>query len=147
MPNPVYFDSALIAKFYLNEPGRQAVRKLAQQAERVVTSAIAIAEVSAAFHRNGREGSMSLKGVASLQGQFDYDTRSGLWTMRPVSEAMLENVAKLFAKLPATVYLRALDALHIVTVKSERLDRIYTNDRHMLAACAHAGIEGVNPLV
>jgi hypothetical protein len=48
---PVYFDSALLAKFDLNESGRGAVRDVAGRAGIVVTSGIAVAEVSAAFHR------------------------------------------------------------------------------------------------
>ena len=51
---PVYFDSALVGKFYLNEPGREAVRRLA-----AVTSGIAMAEVAAAFHRRFRAGAPS----------------------------------------------------------------------------------------
>ena len=55
---PAYFDSALVAKFYLNEPGRDAVRHLARNTGLVVTSGIAVAEVSAAFHRKLREGAV-----------------------------------------------------------------------------------------
>ena len=55
---PVYFDSALIAKFYLNEPGRETIRGLAKKAGAVVTSGIAVAEISAAFHRKFREGAV-----------------------------------------------------------------------------------------
>jgi len=51
---PVYFDSALIAKFYLNEPGREQVQQVARSAGAVVSSGIAVVEVSAAFHRKLR---------------------------------------------------------------------------------------------
>ena len=51
-----YFDAALVAKFYVNEPGRDAVRRLAKRAGTVATSGIAVAEVAAAFHRKLREG-------------------------------------------------------------------------------------------
>ena len=47
----LYFDAALVAKFYVNEPGRNAVRRLAKRAGAVATSGIAVAEVAAAFHR------------------------------------------------------------------------------------------------
>src|SRR5437899_8827408 len=70
---PVYFDSALIAKFYLNEPGREAIRSLARDAGIVVTSGIAMAEVSAAFHRKLREGSVDRDVFDALQGQFQHD--------------------------------------------------------------------------
>jgi hypothetical protein len=44
----IYFDSTLVAKFYLNEPGRDAVRRLAVDAGVVVTSGIAVADVAGA---------------------------------------------------------------------------------------------------
>ena len=75
----IYFDSALIAKFYLNEPGREAIRGLAQDAGIVVTSGIAVAEVSAAFHRKLREGSVDRDVFDALHGQFQHDLRNGLW--------------------------------------------------------------------
>ena len=67
---PIYFDSALVAKFYLNEPGREAVRRLASESGVVVTSGIAIAEVSAAFHRKLREGAVDQPTFKALQGHF-----------------------------------------------------------------------------
>jgi hypothetical protein len=38
---PAYFDAALVAKFYLNEPGRDDVRRLARASGVVVSSGIA----------------------------------------------------------------------------------------------------------
>ena len=141
-----YFDSALIAKFYLNEPGRDAVRALAQDAGSVVSSAVAIAEVSAAFHRKFRERSIDLEAFTALEGQFAHDVMSAVWSLIPVTDALLEDVRVLFIGLGSNVYLRSLDALHVVTAKSEKVNRLYTNDRHLLAACPSLGIEGVNPL-
>ncbi|HZD54529.1 MAG TPA: hypothetical protein VE175_15885 [Woeseiaceae bacterium] len=37
----VYFDSAPVAKSYVNEPGREAIRALAREMRRVVTSGVA----------------------------------------------------------------------------------------------------------
>jgi hypothetical protein len=48
---PAYFDSALVAKFYLNEPGREQVRTLARRSGLIVSSGIAVAEVSRASTR------------------------------------------------------------------------------------------------
>src|SRR3954470_13359908 len=130
-----YFDSALVAKFYLNEPGRDTVRELAQIAGTVGSSAVAIAEVSAAFHRKLRENSIEAEAFNALQGQFMHDIKSGVWSLIPVTDALLEDVRVLFSVLSSNVYLRPLDALHVVTAKSEKVARLYTNDRHLLAAC------------
>jgi predicted nucleic acid-binding protein len=75
---PAYFDSALVAKFYLNEAGREGVRRLAERSGVVVTSGIAVAEVSAAFHRKLREGAVDRSVFRALQGQFEHDVREGI---------------------------------------------------------------------
>ena len=105
---PVYFDSALVAKFYLNEAGRDAVRDLARTASIVVTSGIAVAEVSAAFHRKFREGALELDVFEALHGQFQHDLENGLWRLIAPTEALLDDVRSLFAK-PRQVDLPALD--------------------------------------
>jgi predicted nucleic acid-binding protein len=143
---PVYFDSALLAKFYLNESGRDAVRDIATKAGIVVTSAVAVAEVSAAFHRKLREGAVELDVFKALHGQFRYDLENGLWRLIAPTEALLEQVRALFVRLDRSVFLRSLDALHLVTAKAEGFERIYSNDRHVLAASGALGLEGINPI-
>jgi predicted nucleic acid-binding protein len=142
---PVYFDSALVAKFYLNEPGREGVRRAARQAGIVVTSGIAVAEVSAAFHRKLREGAVDRRVFRALQGQFAHDTQAGLWKLIAPSEALLQQVQSLFVQLDKAVFLRSLDALHLVTAKEEGFDHVYSNDRHLLQACASIGLKGIDP--
>lgn len=143
---PVYFDSALLAKFYLNESGRDAVREIATKAGIVVTSAVAVAEVSAAFHRKLREDAVGPDVFKALHGQFQYDLENGLWRLIAPTEALLEQVRVLFGRLDRSVFLRSLDALHLVTAKAEGFKRIYSNDRHMLAASGALGLEGINPM-
>ena len=147
VPVPVYFDSALIAKFYLNEPGRDAVRALTRTAGIVVTSGIAVAEVSAAFHRKLREGSVDRTTFKALQGQFTHDLDQQLWTLAGPTDALIREVQAVFARLDGSIFLRALDALHLVTAKSEHFARIYSNDRHVLSACSSLGLKGVDPTV
>jgi len=143
---PVYFDSALIAKFYLNEPGREAIRSLARDAGIVVTSGIAVAEVSAAFHRKLREGSVDRDVFDALQGQFQHDLTNGLWRLIGPTEVLLQQVRTLFLRLDSSVFLRSLDALHLITAKAEHFNRVYSNDQHLLSACPSVDLEGINPI-
>lgn len=143
---PVYFDSALIAKFYLNEPGRDTIRNLARTAGLVVTSAVAAAEISAAFHRKLREGAIDGEVFDALNEQFLHDVNSGLWRMVSVTDALLQQVCALFPRLKPSVFLRSLDAIHLMTAKTEHFDRVYSNDRHLLLACPSVGLVGVNPI-
>lgn len=142
---PAYFDSALVAKFYLNEPGREAVRRLARQAGVVVSSGIAVAEVSAAFHRKFREGAVDRTVFKGLQGQFEHDVEQGLWKLVGPTEVLLQQVQALFLRLDKSMFLRSLDALHLITARSERFDRIYSNDRHLLAASGKVALKGIDP--
>ncbi len=142
---PAYFDSALVAKFYVNEEGRDRVRRTASQAGVIVTSGIAVAEVSAAFHRKLREGAVDRPVFRALQQQFEHDLTNGLWKLVGPTQALLQEVQALFATLDKSVFLRSLDALHLVTAKDEGFDRIYSNDRHLLRACASLGLQGIDP--
>jgi predicted nucleic acid-binding protein len=142
---PAYFDSALVAKFYLNEPGREEVRRLATNMGLVVTSGIAVAEVSAAFHRKFREGAVDRTAFKALQGQFEHDLDQGLWKVVGPTEALLQQVQALFLRLDKSVFLRSLDAVHLVTAKAEHFDRIYSNDKHLLGACASVALTGIDP--
>jgi predicted nucleic acid-binding protein len=143
----VYFDAALVAKFYVNEPGRDAVRAFAREMGRIATSGIAVAEVSAAFHRKLREGAIERDVFEALMGQFKRDLDNGLWYLAGPSEDLLRQVSAFFAELDGAVSVRSLDALHLITARSEGFARIYSNDRHLLRACAHANLEGIDPVM
>lgn len=143
---PAYFDSALVAKFYLNEPGREAIRRLAARSGVVATSGIAVAEISSAFHRKFREGGVRRDVFDALNGQFEHDLKAGLWRLLWPTEDLLLRTRALYARLDKGVFLRSLDALHLVTALEARFDRVYSSDRHLLAACARVGMRGVNPL-
>jgi predicted nucleic acid-binding protein len=142
---PAYFDAALVAKFYVNEPGRNSVRQLASAAGVVVTSGMAIAEVSAAFHRKLRERAIDGRVFRALHGQFAHDLDAGLWRLVWPTEALLRDVQTSFTRLASSVFARSLDALHLASARAEGFTRIYSNDRHLLAACESFGLEGVDP--
>jgi len=122
------------------------VRNLASTAQRVSSSSIAVAEVSAAFHRKFREGAIDSAVFKALNGQFAHDRSNGLWTLVPVTEAVLDAVVAFYRQANTSVFLRSLDALHIATARLEKFDRIYSNDRHLLNGCVAAGLQGINPL-
>lgn len=112
----------------------------------MVSSAIAVAEIAAAFHRKFREGSVDQRAFKALQGQFKHDLDNGLWRLVVPTEAVLEDARALFSELGKSVFLRSLDGLHLVTAKAEGFAQIYSNDRHLLGACASVGLQGINPI-
>ena len=72
--------------------------------------------------------------------------RRGLWTLIEPTPALLQQVRALLARLDRSVFLRSLDALHLITAKAEHFDRLYSNDAHLLAACPSVHLKGVNPI-
>ncbi len=140
----IYFDATYFGRLYVDEHGSPEVRELARKAGEVASSVIGLAEVPSIFHRKLREGAISVEDHRALARQFDRDTENGVWSWLPVTTGLLSQVRLEFAALPPTVYLRAADALHLLCAREAGFSEIYTNDRHMLAAAPHFGLQGIN---
>ena len=132
-----YFDSAYIAKFYLDEPESETVRRLAEAFGQVRCAVIGQIEVAAVFHRKFREGAFNAGAFREVMAQFDEDCGQGLWTWLPLTTVLAARSAAAFVRLPRPVFLRAADALHLTCAQEHGLREIYTNDRHMTAAARH----------
>ena len=136
-----YFDSAYIAKFYVDEPDSDAVQQLAQSLGRVHCSALGRIEVTSVFHRKWREGAFSVREYREITAQFVDDCNAGLWTWLSVTDSLIVNVAEAVRSLGKTIVIRTVDALHLVCAREHGLQRVYTNDRHMLLAATAFGVE------
>jgi predicted nucleic acid-binding protein len=138
-----YFDSSYIAKFYLDEPESDAVRRLAESLGQVRCAVIGQIEVAAVFHRKLREGAFDTRAFREVMSQFDDDCSQSLWTWLPITTALATATAAVFTRLPRSVFLRAVDALHLACAHEHGLPEIYTNDRHMAAAARHFGVKPI----
>lgn len=138
----LYFDSAYIAKCYLNEPDASKVRRRARSASGLYSSAWSVAEVSSVILRQLREGTLSPRQSDVVRDQFLDDIRKGVWNLLPVSELLLYRLEGGLRLLPPDVYLRAGDAVHLTTAQNAGFSEIWTNDRHMLAAAPHFQLAG-----
>jgi predicted nucleic acid-binding protein len=138
----LYFDSAYVAKCYLNEPDGRDVRRLAQSAGGVYTSALALAEMACLFHRNLREGTLTPVTARTAREQFLDDIENEAWILHPVTDKILRQVETLTRELPLPTFIRAGDAIHIASAMDAGFREIWTNDRHLLRAAAQFGIRG-----
>ncbi len=142
-----YLDTAFVVKCYVPEIGSETVRSLAAETDELVTSALTRAEFAAAVHRKRREQALTPRETAAVMSQFEKDCADGVWTLIPVNAAVLQSVTTAFASLPMSMALRAADAIHCASAVEYGLDRIYSNDRHLLGAASHFELIGVDVIV
>ena len=138
----MYFDSCYIAKFYMNEPESRRVRELARRAGAIQSSFWAFAEFHAALHSRLRDGECSRADARDLVARFAQHIEDGLWTLIPVTEALLRRTSALIASAPADLFVRTADAVHLTAAQEAGEHEVWTNDRHMLAAAQYFGLLG-----
>jgi len=94
------------------------------------------------FQRHMREKNLTAKQVQALWSLFEEDLGNQVWNLLPVTDPLLRRTALAVRRLPATAFLRAGDALHLVTAREYGFTEIWTSDRRMLAAAPHFGLQG-----
>ena len=140
----IYFDTAYLLKCYVNENGSEDVRSFASQHDRIACCEFGRLELSAAFHRVLREGFIDEGYFKTIFEQFQQDEQDGVWTWLPLSLDLMESVVSGFKSLPATVYLRTGDLIHLQCAAVNNVFDLYTNDTHMLKAADHFGVNASN---
>lgn len=136
----MYFDSAYIAKCYVNEPDSAAVEKLARSARVLYSSVVAVAEVHCVFHRHVREGLITPKKSRDLGELFLRHADAGYWNFIPASEPLLRRTAAIVIASAPALFLRSADAIHLTTAMELGEGEIWTTDRHMIAAAPRFGL-------
>lgn len=140
----IYFDTAYLAKCYINEIGSGEVRKLAGTTTRVACCEYGRVELIAAFHRAAREGRIDEHYFGVILSQFDRDEEDELWNWLPLTPALLGSAFLEYRHLPRSVFLRTADAIHLCCARDAGFDTIYSNDSHLLLAAPHFGLRGEN---
>ncbi len=140
----MYFDSAYIAKLYLNESDVAPVRELAADAEYIVASGHARVELAYIFHRKFREGSIEMDALLAYWEQVESDELSGFLRWLPNDFDQLKSAARSSLGIPAECFLRAADALHLACARDHGIKTVYSNDKNLLAAARHFGVRARN---
>jgi predicted nucleic acid-binding protein len=137
----IFCDTSTLAKYYVPEPERHAVRTRLDAAAQVAVSELARIELMAAFHRQLREGKWNRQQFSAFVRQFARDTLSGQWTWLRLDQEIIDAGTSLYLTLSEAVYLRASDCLHLVTALHHGFTEIHTHDRHQERAASALGLK------
>jgi predicted nucleic acid-binding protein len=139
----IYFDTSYLVRLYYADAGADAVLALAAT-DHVACAALGQAEMIAAFHRKLREGAIRPAAYAALLGQVRAHDEAGAFHWLAQGQQIFSRITSVYAKLPAAVFLRAADAVHLATAAESGFRIVYSNDTHLLGAAKYFGIEGRN---
>ena len=139
----IYLDSTCLVRLYFEDAGYERVRHLAAS-DSVACAQHGRAEVISAFHRKFRERTISARLYEITLQEFLKETRGGAFSWLPLSERVFERAEFVYPSLPATIFLRAADALHLSTASENGFREIHSNDAKLLSAAPHFGLRGLN---
>jgi len=103
-------------------------------------------ELTSVFHRHLRAGQINGREFRIGVAQVLSDLEDGVWIWLPVTTELLVESSQVFHSLKPSVFLRAADAIHLTCARRNGVRKVYSNDRHMLAACETFGLIGRNIL-
>jgi predicted nucleic acid-binding protein len=112
-PLLAYFDTSVVARRYVLEPGSAMARTLLRR-YRCVSSAILPVEVMSALCRRRATGDLAAVDFAAVLSRVVEDRRR--WELVPVSEPLLALAEDLIQRSP----LRTLDAIHLAAALTFR---------------------------
>ncbi len=140
----IYLDTSYLLKLYVFEQGSGEVAAWLTGKSGLLCARHGRLELVAAFKRHQRENRLDARGFRQAMTRLETDEASRLIEWLPVGNALIDTACEKVATIPAAIYLRAGDALHLAAAASAGLKEIYSHDRHLLAAAPHFGLKGID---
>lgn len=148
---PLYFfDTSVVVKNYVQEPGSAWVRQLlSEPSKEVFISLLSLAEVSAAFSICVRKGKLEQRQGRLAYHAFVSDVVRGKYRLVPATLSIVVHAANLAQQHP----LKGYDAVQVASglaldqaIESEDLELIFvSSDQQVLNAAAGEGLMVANP--
>lgn len=138
-----YFDTSVVVKRYIREPGSEQARRMLRQHE-FLSSALTPVEIVSALCRRRREGDLSANALAAILRRMSNDRAR--WELVEVNSAVLERAQEL---LQGAAPIRALDAIQVaslVTFQAASAIRVplVTADWRQRDAATRVGIDVIS---
>ena len=140
----ISLDTSFLVQRSADEPGADAVLAWVEGKGGFVCADHGRLELFAAFKRHQREGALTGLRLQSIVQQVETDEASGLIQWLPLSSELISTACQQMLALPPYVFLRAADALHLACAADAGLKKIYSHDRHLLAAAPHFKLKGLD---
>ena len=140
----VFFDTSYLARLYVEDAGYREVRRLTEQVHTIALAWHAHTELVSALHRAFRDSRLDQGAFRAAVEQFDQDASAGLFHWILPDPRLWRRAEQAYLDAPASVFLRAADALHLACAAEGGFPAIYSNDARLLSAAPLFGIEGRN---
>jgi hypothetical protein len=94
------------------------------------------------FHRKLRESAITREGLEARLNQMEMDAESGYIQWLPMENSIFDRSFHSVRQLSSDLWLRAADALHLVSASENGFETIFSNDRRLLEAAPAFGLRG-----
>jgi predicted nucleic acid-binding protein len=139
----IFCDTSTVAKLYVPELQSAAARKVLEGAPEVVASELVRLELTGVFHRRLRENKWTRSDFDAALRQFSHDDVAGFWTWLALDSTIVSAATKTMETLPANLFLRSADCLHLVTAIHHGFTEVHTHDVHQIAAASALGLRTI----
>lgn len=137
--SPVYLDTSALAKFYVPEPGSDALESALLGRRDLLVADLAATEFTSTVSRRLREGDLSARDARRIYTRLRADLSRGEYQRLELTGAIHRDAERLLLSLGRTISLRALDALHLALASAAAAGAFVSFDRKQLAAARALG--------
>lgn len=140
MSAPLYVDTSVLAKWYLNEARSDDVSAFLRAEAPVAVTTLTALELRCLLARRRRAGDLTAEQEMRVYATFEQDVGDGHVQMYPVDDHATRVALNLLVQL-ADHPLRTLDALHLASARDLSCPRLATADRTMAQAAEALGFQ------
>jgi predicted nucleic acid-binding protein len=141
-----YLDSSLIVSLYaIDANSASAVTAMSLCAETPIITTLSQIEVLNAFELQVFRKQVSQQRTDVSVNNFEADLQSGIYRVKPLSEAAFTRARQISRKFTATVGVRTADLLHVAAALELGADAFFTFDLQQRKLASAVGLS-LNPL-